>query len=96
MGSIISLNQYAFVQNRRIVDNVLLAHKLVRGYHRDNSKAKCALKVDLKKAYHSIAWDFVEECLIGLQLLMRFIQWVIECVRTLHTQLCVGFLWHLL
>ncbi|PKI56117.1 hypothetical protein CRG98_023471 [Punica granatum] len=34
LPDIISLNQTTFVQGRRISDNVLLAHELVRNYHR--------------------------------------------------------------
>lgn len=49
---IIHLNQSIFIHGRRIIDNILLAHELVRGYYK--GKDGCyALKVDIQKAYDS-------------------------------------------
>lgn len=50
LNEIVHLNQSAFIPGRKIADNVLLAHELVRGYHR-NKGGCCALKVDIQKAY---------------------------------------------
>ncbi|XP_050229117.1 uncharacterized protein LOC126678259 [Mercurialis annua] len=65
--------QCAFIPGRRIIDNVLLAHELVHDYHNDRGVASCAMKVDLRKAYDTIEWDFLEEMLLGLHFLRRFI-----------------------
>lgn len=40
--------------NRRITDNILLAHELVRDCHK-NKGDYCALKVYLQKAYNSVS-----------------------------------------
>lgn len=32
---------------------------MVKDYHKSNGKPRCALKIDLKKAFDSISWDFV-------------------------------------
>ena len=38
---------------------MLLAQEIVRDYHKDKGNPRCTLKVDLKKAYDSINWDFM-------------------------------------
>ncbi|XP_050232971.1 uncharacterized protein LOC126681477 [Mercurialis annua] len=82
VGSIIDKSQCAFIPGRRITDNVLLAHELVYDYHNDSGPSSCAMKVDLRKAYDSIEWDFLEEMLLNLNFPRRFIHWVMRSVRT--------------
>lgn len=55
--------QTAFVKGRRIGDNILLAQELFRNYHRDKGSPRCAIKVDLKKAYDTVQWDFINNVL---------------------------------
>lgn len=40
-------NQSAFVKERLLLENVLLATELVKNYHKDSITARCALKIDL-------------------------------------------------
>ncbi|XP_039002249.1 uncharacterized protein LOC120128690 [Hibiscus syriacus] len=54
MSMLISPNQTAFVKGRSIVDNTLLAQEIVKGYGRNNISPRCALKIDLQKAFDSI------------------------------------------
>ncbi|XP_050207366.1 uncharacterized protein LOC126656792 [Mercurialis annua] len=82
ISSLISQSQCAFIPGRRIIDNVLLAHELVHDYPNERGVASCAMKVDLRKAYDTIEWDFLEELLLGLQFPRRFIEWIMICVRT--------------
>lgn len=59
IGSIINLAQAGFIPGRTISDNILLA-TLIKGYTTKNVSPRCMLKIDLKKAYDSIEWSFLE------------------------------------
>ena len=54
LPEIISPSQSALVQGRSIADNVLITQDLMINYHRDHGQPRCALKIDIKKAYDSI------------------------------------------
>lgn len=54
LASLINWNQSAFIHGRRIIDNIILAHEVVKDYHRPTGKPRCAIKIDLKKAFDSI------------------------------------------
>ncbi|XP_050222570.1 uncharacterized protein LOC126672659 [Mercurialis annua] len=79
---LVSRSQSAFVPDRRISDNILLAHELVHNYHKAKGRGDCAMKIDLRKAYDSIHWDGIEEVLLGLRFPEKFIKWIMVCVRT--------------
>lgn len=51
---------------RSISRNIILSHKLVKGYARKNISPRCMIKVDLQKAHDSIEWCAVEQILKGL------------------------------
>lgn len=53
---LIGSEQSAFIPGRRIVDNILVAHEIVLGYHSKKGKVRCAMKIDIQKAYDSIEW----------------------------------------
>ncbi|MGC8050215.1 reverse transcriptase domain-containing protein, partial [Salmonella enterica] len=56
LPSIISNNQAAYIKGRSISDNILLTQELLYGYERKNISPRCMLKLDIKKAFDSIAW----------------------------------------
>jgi hypothetical protein len=53
-----------FVPGRKIFDFILLTQELMHNYHLASSMTKCALKIDIKKAFDMISWDFI---LMGLK-----------------------------
>ncbi|KAL0444845.1 UNVERIFIED_CONTAM: hypothetical protein Slati_2207200 [Sesamum latifolium] len=63
MDKLVSPPQNAFVPGRRISNNILLGQELFHGYNRQHLPPRCALKVDLRKAYDTLEWDFVEAML---------------------------------
>ncbi|GJU65543.1 sodium/hydrogen exchanger 6 [Tanacetum coccineum] len=65
LGDIVSINQSAFMPDRRISDNILLTQELMRNYHRRRGPPRCAFKVDIQKAYDTIDWKFLETILMG-------------------------------
>lgn len=81
LKDIIHLNQSAFIPGRMISDNIMLAHELLRGYHKNNLNS-CALKIDLHKAYDSISWDFLEEVLLAFRFLEHFVKLIMNSVRS--------------
>ncbi|XP_050207768.1 uncharacterized protein LOC126657165 [Mercurialis annua] len=62
-------------------DNVLMAHEIIRNYHRGKGDS-CSMKVDIQKAYDSLAWDFIEEVLIGFRFPNQFIAFIMKCIRS--------------
>lgn len=56
LPSLFSNSQYAFVPGRRIGDNILIAQELFRNYHRNTGPSRCALNIDLRKAFNSVRW----------------------------------------
>lgn len=70
LNEIIYPNQGAFIPNRSIVENILLAQELVSDYHKSQGKPRCTLKVDLMKAYDSVDWSFVLHYLISFAVLV--------------------------
>lgn len=81
LGDIVQLNQVAFILRRNIADNILLAHELLQGYHKDKYDC-CAMKVDLQKAYDSVSRNFVEEIMIALRFPGHIITLAMVVVRS--------------
>ncbi|KAL0446015.1 UNVERIFIED_CONTAM: hypothetical protein Slati_1729400 [Sesamum latifolium] len=57
LDKLISPSQNAFVPGRLIGDNILLAQELFSGYKQARQPPRCALKVDLRKAYDTVEWS---------------------------------------
>lgn len=55
MPSLIGKQQRAFLKGRHIGDNVLLAQELLSNYHRDKGSPRCAIKIDLMKAFDKVS-----------------------------------------
>ncbi|XP_075103105.1 uncharacterized protein LOC142177849 [Nicotiana tabacum] len=61
MDGLVDNNQSAFVPGRLISDNIILSHELVKGYGRKGISPTCMLKIDMKKAYDSVEWGYLEQ-----------------------------------
>ena len=82
LPKIINQSQGAFIQGRELLFNVLACQEVARGYNRKNISPRCMMKIDLKKAYDSIHWPFIQELLTRLKFPMEFITWVMACITT--------------
>ncbi|XP_019246258.1 PREDICTED: uncharacterized protein LOC109225903 [Nicotiana attenuata] len=90
LPEIISANQSAFVAGRSIVQNVLICQDLVRLYNRKASTRSCLIKIDLRKAYDTVEWDFVQEILHALNFPSKFIQWIMQCITTTKYSIAIN------
>ncbi|KAL0455378.1 UNVERIFIED_CONTAM: hypothetical protein Slati_0877000 [Sesamum latifolium] len=82
LDKLINPSQNAFVPGRSIGDNILLAQELFHGYNQQHLPPRCALKVDLRKVYDTVEWDFltVVHTLFGFP--AQFISWIGVCYNT--------------
>ena len=74
--------QSAFVQGRSISENIMLMQQFLRNSHRSGGTPRCAIKVDLLKAYDSIEWNFLFNVLKVVGFPPRMLSWITECVST--------------
>ncbi|GAA0155495.1 hypothetical protein LIER_13209 [Lithospermum erythrorhizon] len=66
----------AYVPGRKIVDRVMLMQELVNGYTRAAGKPRCAIKIDIMKAYDTVRWEFLWKVLELLKFPFIFINWI--------------------
>ncbi|KAL0434070.1 UNVERIFIED_CONTAM: hypothetical protein Slati_2741300, partial [Sesamum latifolium] len=69
---------------------ILLAQELFHGYNQQHLPPRCALKVDLRKAYDTVEWDFLNSTLTLFGFPAQFISWIEECVTTLSFSVCLN------
>ncbi|CAN1172213.1 LINE-1 reverse transcriptase homolog [Linum perenne] len=82
LPSLISLNQTAFVKGRRIGDGILLAHELLSKYSDRKISPRCAIQIDLMKAFDSVEWTFILDVLKEMNFPGTFIGWIAACFKT--------------
>jgi hypothetical protein len=61
---------------------IILAQEIVSDYHKNNGKPRCALKIDLMKAYDSVSWDFIVHCLKCFGAPQQFVHWIRVCLTS--------------
>jgi len=92
LSSVVSENQAAFIPGRHITDNVFIAHEV---FHSLRVKKRCAneymaVKTDISKAYDRIEWSFLEEVLKKKGFATRWIQWIMDCVRSVSFSVLIN------
>lgn len=58
MGDFVDQRQAGFIPNKQILDKILLATEIIKGYGRKNMSSRCMVMIDLKKAYDFVEWPF--------------------------------------
>lgn len=82
LPEIISPHQSAFVKGRLLIENVLLATELVQNFNQANVSARGVLKVDLRKAFDSLKWEFILRVLRVANFPEVFVNWIQQCITT--------------
>ncbi|KAL2237640.1 UNVERIFIED_CONTAM: hypothetical protein Sindi_0955700 [Sesamum indicum] len=82
LDKLISPCQAAFVPGRSIGDNIMLAQELFTGYNPTHLPPRCALKVDIRKAYDTVKWDFLIAVMELFGFPHTFVKWIEESVTT--------------
>ena len=81
MRFIISQSQNAFVEERQILDAVLIANEAVDSILRKKEKG-ILCKLDIEKDYGRIRWDFLLQTLESMGFGSKWIRWINWCIFT--------------
>ncbi|XP_062115338.1 uncharacterized protein LOC133829622 [Humulus lupulus] len=90
LPSLIQSNQGAFVRGRSIAHNIMILQDLIKNYGRALTSPRCAIKIDLSKAYDMVDWYFLENLLKAYYFPMKFIGWVMNCIKNTSYSLLIN------
>ena len=83
LDKLIDLAQVAFVPNRNIAKNVLLAQEVVHSFSTTKKKKGfVGLKLDFQKAYDRLEWPFLIQILKNFGFHQKFINLIYQCIFT--------------
>ncbi|XP_058776403.1 uncharacterized protein LOC131650721 [Vicia villosa] len=82
INKIVHDSQSAFIPGKVIQDNIILAHELLRGYSRKHISPRCAIQMDIQKAYDTVEWHALESIMREMSFPPTFVDWIMICVRT--------------
>lgn len=68
------------MKDRLLVENLLLNTEIVKDYHREDVSPRCAMKIDIAKAFDSVNWLFLLNTLRAMNMPHQFICWIELCV----------------
>lgn len=80
MAHVISVEQTTFIVGRNITDVIHQTQELLHEYHLDKGPARCAVKVDLCKAFDTVNWGFIITALEAIGILANMVGWIQECI----------------
>ncbi|XP_021991402.1 uncharacterized protein LOC110888172 [Helianthus annuus] len=90
LGTLVNINQSAFVPGRKISGNILITQELMHNYHVDRGPPRCALKIDIQKAYDTVSWSFLEAILVRFGFHRKMVAWIMACVTMVSYSVSVN------
>ncbi|GJU04495.1 probable L-cysteine desulfhydrase, chloroplastic [Tanacetum coccineum] len=90
LSKIVNINQSAFLPRRHIQDNILIAQELLRGYNRKNWPKRCAMQIDIQKAYDTVDWTFLESTLVKFGFPKKMVKWIMACISSSSFSICLN------
>ncbi|XP_062089424.1 uncharacterized protein LOC133795956 [Humulus lupulus] len=82
LHSLVAETQSGFIKGRSIGQNVLICQDLLKHYGRRNCKPSCIMKMDIRKAFDTLDWDFLEEMMKAFGFPSKILQLIMVCVKT--------------
>ena len=86
----IGYSQNAFIPGRNIADAVLLSQELMHNYHLRTGPPRCAMKIDLRKAFDTIRWEYILQGLNAIGIPQAMVNWIKSCIATPHFSISIN------
>ncbi|KAK9989340.1 hypothetical protein SO802_029579 [Lithocarpus litseifolius] len=92
LSTIISENQSAFLSERLITDNILVAFEVMHylEHKKEGKESYMAIKLDMSKAYDRVEWSFVEKIMKKLGFHDKWIAWIMKCISTVSYSVLIN------
>ena len=89
---IISENQSAFVANRLITDNVLVAYEIMHYIKckRDRNDSFMDVKLDMSKAFDKVEWSFIDKVMRRMGFNESWIDLVMKCITSITYSIIIN------
>nr|XP_027124324.1 uncharacterized protein LOC113741027 [Coffea arabica] len=80
----ISKNQSAFIPDRQILDNVIIAQEYMQYLKnkRLGEEGYMAIKLDMAKAYDRVEWHFLKAMMLKMGFCAKWVHWISRCMET--------------
>ena len=93
---IILENQSAFLSERLIIDNVLIAFEIMHYLNnkRDGKDNFMSIKLDMSKAFNMVEWSFVEAVMEKLGFHEKWISLIMHCITTVSYSVIINGVAH--
>lgn len=92
LPNIVNEAQNAFLPDRLIIDNVLLAveafNYIKKKKHGNNGFV--GIKLDISKAYDSLEWDFIESTLTTMGFPTSMVSTIMKCIRSVSFSILIN------
>lgn len=85
----VGASQATFIKRRSILDSVAVAEEVI-SHLKENDNEGLLLKVDFKKAFDTLDWDFLLDSLRARCFGEGFIGWVKECLQSSRSALLIN------
>ena len=83
VGKVVSTSQNAFVEGHQILDATLIANEAVDSIIRSKGNGNgLPCKLDIKKAYDHINWDFILKVVQRMGFERKWMRWINRCIST--------------
>ncbi|KAJ6889554.1 hypothetical protein NC652_030338 [Populus alba x Populus x berolinensis] len=84
LTDVVGPSQTTFIPGRNISDAILLTQELMHNYHHEKGPPRCAIKIDLKKAFDTVRWVYIIAGLHAISLPQQLISWITTCITIVH------------
>ncbi|KAJ6978394.1 hypothetical protein NC653_026709 [Populus alba x Populus x berolinensis] len=84
LEDVIGPSQSTFLPGRNISEAILLTQELMHNSHLQSGPPRCAIKVDLQKAFDTVRWDYILAGLKAVGIPHHIMSWIKICISTAH------------